>query len=140
MNRETIEKIFNFLKEKEGKKIPKKWDLIKKLETHPDGTEFKHYDNLDLSNSAIGKLPDDLYVSGNFSLSKCKQLTKLPNKLYVGFNLVLTQSNITELTNLLYVGGNLSIKDTPLANKYTDEQIYEMVESTGGLIVDRIYR
>ena len=33
MNRNTIEKIFNFLNTKEGKEIPNKWELIKELET-----------------------------------------------------------------------------------------------------------
>jgi hypothetical protein len=46
MERNTIENILNFLEEKEGKELPKKWfdsieklKLIKQLENHPDGTQ-----------------------------------------------------------------------------------------------------
>ena len=49
MNRNTIEKIFNFLKEKEGKEIPEAWldfiakeKFIQELENHPDGIQYKY--------------------------------------------------------------------------------------------------
>ncbi len=172
MDRNTIENILNFLKEKEDKELPKSWfdsiekiketlKLIKELENHPDGTQYKHYSKLDLSYSIIKKLPNDLYVTGYLSLYNCKQLTKLPDKLYVGYSLnsrycqqltelpdnlyvgttlSIIKTNIEEIPNNLYVGSNLSIKNTPLAEKYTDEEIYEMVASTGGEINGNIIR
>jgi len=167
MKTETIEKIFNFLEEKEGKEIPEAWfDLIKKLklikelENHPDGSQYKHNGNLNLSdtsieelpndlnivgwlslnNTKIKKLPDDLYVGKHLTLYGCEQLTKLPDNLYVGGYLYLEQTNIEELPNNLYVGGNLFIRDTPLANKYTNEEIYKIVTSTGGQIIVDIIR
>ena len=189
MKRETIEKILNFLNEKEGKELPQKWvnlikkiELIKELENHPDGTQYKHYYNLLLSDSNITKLPNDLYVGGfldlrncqeltelpdklhvgsYFSLSGCKQLTELPNKLFVGGffrldsckkitelpdklhvgdDLDLSGTNITTLPDNLYVGGFLDIYNTPLAKKYSNEEIYEIVASTGGKINGPIIR
>jgi hypothetical protein len=188
MKIETIENILNFLKEKENKEIPESWfdsieklKLIKELENHPDGTQYKHRGNLNLINTNIKKLPNDLYVVGSLSLFNCKQLTKLPDKLYVGNYLDITQTNITELPNdlhvegyidlisceslkelpsnlyvgkslklwgceqltelpdNLYVGGYLYIENTPLANKFTDEQIYEMIKLRGGEIIGDIF-
>ena len=143
MKTETIEKILNFLKEKEDKEIPKKWldflaknekmkELIRVLENHPDGTQYKHNDNLDLRKknikklpndlyvggvlnllySKISELPDKLYVKGSLYLSGCKQITKLPNTLFVVGDLILDGTNITELPNNLYVGYNLNLNET----------------------------
>ena len=167
MKRQTIENILNFLKEKEGQKIPYEWfdskekfKLIEELENHPDGTQYRYNDHLylwgiqikklpnnlhvsgflDLSYSNIPKLPDKLYVRGYFNLDGCKQITELPNSLYVGGDLVLHGTNITELPNNLYVGIDLYIGNTPLGDKYTDEEIIKIVESTRGQIEGEIIR
>ncbi len=167
MERRTIENILNFLKEKEGQKIPYEWvdskekfKLIEELENYPDGTQYRYNDHLylwgiqikklpnnlhvsgflDLSYSNIPKLPDKLYVRGYFNLDGCKQITELPNNLQVGGDLVLHGTNITELPNNLYVGIDLYIGNTPLADKYTDEEIIKIVESTRGQIEGQIYR
>ena len=182
MKRETIENILNFLKEKEGKKIPGKWSIVERLETHPDGIQYKHNGHLSLYNRNITKLPKDLYVDGNFYLRNCSQLTKLPDDLHVELDLVLRDciqltklpnylyvggylalngckqltklpddlhvtdslimigTNISEVPNNLYVGGNFSIANTPLAEKYTDEEIRKIVASTGGQINGQILK
>ena len=168
MERNTIENILNFLKEKEGKQLPKKWfdsieklKLVKELENHPDGTQYRYEDDLDLLNSNITKLPNDLYVGLWLDLINCKQLTKLPDKLhvgrslymegceqlkklpddlYVGYHLWLVRTNISEIPNNLCVDGDLYINDTPLAEKYTDEEITEMIASKGGTLIGKIYR
>ena len=161
MKTETIEKIFNFLKEKEGQAFPDKWKLIKELETHPDGTQYRYDGMLDLSNTNISKLPNDLYVRGSLrltackqitklpdklyvtgylDLSNCKQLTELPNNLYVRHTFWLDDSNIAEIPDNLYVGGSLYMANTPLANKYTNEEIYEMIKLRGGKIINDIIR
>ena len=165
MKKETIEKIFNFLEEKEDKELPQKWvnlikkiELIKEIENHPDDIQYKYEGDLHLSNTNITKLPNDLYVKGDLYLFNSKQITKLPDKLHVGGNLVLNNSNITELpdklhvgrylvlnnSNLtelpddLYVGIDLCIENTPLANKYTDDEIIEMITSKGGTLIGKI--
>jgi hypothetical protein len=168
MERNTIEKILNFLKEKEGKELPGSWfasirklNLIKELENHPDNIRYIHEGDLHLSNTNITKLPNDLYVKGDLYLFNSKQLTELPNTLYVRRGLFLFRLNIKELPNDLYVADDLSlygckqIKDLPnnlhvggdvlitgtqLADKYTDEEIYDIVASTGGLIAGQILR
>jgi len=143
----TIEKILNFLKEKENKELPNKWfdsvkefELIKELENHPDGTQYKHRGDLNLINTNIEKLPNDLYVDGYLNLINCKKITKLPDNLYVGGNLFLIETSIEEIPNNLYVVLNLFIGNTPLANKYTDEEIREMITSKGGTLIGKIIR
>ena len=167
MNRETIEKILNFLETKEGKELPGSWfasirklNLIKELENHPDNIRYIHEGDLHLSNTNITKLPNDLYVKGDLYLFNSKQITKLPDKLHVGGNLVLNNSNITELPdklhvgrylvlnnsnltelpNNLYIDGDLYIKGTPLSKKYSHEEIREMITSKGGTIIGKIYK
>ena len=168
MKPETIDNILNFLEEKEDKQIPSKWfdlieklKLIKELENYTDGVQYKHKGNLGLSYTRITKLPNDLYVDGslflwdcskltklpdnlyvgkNLDLWGCEQLTKLPDKLYVGQSLIMIGTSIEEIPNNLYVGGDIYIYDTPLAKKYTDEEIYEIVTSTGGKIIGKIFR
>ncbi len=163
----TIENIFKFLQNNEGKEIPKKFlysikelKLIEELKNHPDGTQYRYNGKLDLFYSNIKKLPNDLYVVGSLDLGNCKQLTKLPDKLhvdgyfsirdtnieelpnnlYVDDDFDLDQTNIKELPDNLYVGRHLWIYNTPLARKYTDEEIYKIVASTGGQITGKISR
>ena len=147
MERNTIEKILNFLEEKEGKEIPRKWfesikrlKFINELENHPDGTQYRYEGHLFLYDSNIKKLPNDLYVDGLFDLDGCKRLTKLPDNLYVGGYFSIQETNITKLPDNLYVGNDLHIYGTPLAKKYTDEEIYEMITSKGGTLIGKIIR
>jgi hypothetical protein len=156
MERKTIQNILNFLKEKEGKQLPYMWvrnltqgELIQELETHPDGTQYRYNDSLDLNETNIKKLPnklyvssyldlgnckqliklpDNLYVGGELYLKGCTQLTKLPDNLYVGDSLNIKETSIEEIPNNLYIGWNLYITNTPLANKYTDEEIRDIVK------------
>ena len=162
MKLETIEKILNFIRLKEDKEIPQKWyanlpklNLIKNLENHPDGVQYKYGGDLDLSGSSIKKLPNQFYIMGDLDLSGCEELKflpfdlyvrglldlfntnikKLPDDLYVGSNLLLDGcTELTEIPNNLYVGGNIYLRETPLANKYTIEEIRKIVTSTGGII------
>ena len=140
MKAETIENILNFLNEKEGKEVPDKWKLIKELETHPDGTQYKHRGSLDLSDTNISKLPNDLYVDGHLVLRNCNQLTELPNNLYVKYGLILDRcKQLTELPNKLFVGGDLFLRGTIFATEYSDEEIREIIISKGGAIIGGIY-
>jgi len=169
MKKEAIDSILMFMLEKEGRMIPEKWldfifkdDLIQKLYNHPEGVQYSVTDDLDLGITNVTRLPDKLYVGGYFNLFHCKQLTKLPDdlyvertltlvgcnqltelsdELYVGRDLDLDRTNISELSKkYLFVGRHLIIKDTPLAKKYTDEEIRRIVASTGGEIRKQIIR
>ena len=137
MKTETIEKILNFLNEKEGQAFPKNWNLIERLETHPDGTQYRYEGGLYLINANIKKLPDDLYVNGNLYLNN-STIKKLPNKLYVGINLDVCDTSISELPNDLYVGWNVYIDNTPL-DKYPYDEIYEMFNSKGRVVRGTIF-
>ena len=137
MKKETIEKILNFLNEKEGQAFPKNWNLIERLETHPDGTQYRYEGGLDLINANIKKLPDDLYVNGNLYLNN-STIKKLPNKLHVEGNLNLTDTSISELPDELYVAWNVFIDNTPL-DKYPYDQIYEMFNSQGRVVIGKIF-
>ncbi len=168
MKRQTIENILDFLNTKENKKLPKKWfdsveklKLIQELENHPDGTQYKHRGSLDLRDSTIRKLPNDLHVTGYLDLNKSK-LTKLPNDLYVdgylnlrycqyltelpdnlhveGYLNLADCKQLTELPDNLYVGGDLGIYYTPIAQKYSSQEIREMITSKGGTLIGKIYR
>ena len=80
----------------------------------------KHYDNivvngtLDLGGFQITTLPDNLHVTWTLFLNKCKNLTSLPNNLYVEGSLDLRQTPITSLPDNLYVGGSLDLRHTPI--------------------------
>ena len=189
MERETIENILNFLKEKEGRKLPEAWvdlmkklELVRELEAHPYGTQYRHEGYLDLYETNITKLPDDLYVDGILDLRSCQYLTELPDNLHVEGDLLLSGckelrglpdnlyfdgsldirgcakitelpdyldvngtlaldgTNITELPDNLHVEVNLHIWRTPLAEKYTDEEIRNIITSKGGKIKHDIVR
>jgi len=65
---------------------------------------------LDLSNTNIAELPDNLTVGGWLYLSNTN-IAELPDNLTVG-GLGLRNTNITELPNNLTVGGGLDLRNT----------------------------
>ena len=90
--------------------------------------------DLNLMHSQIEKLPDNLTVNGNLDLDGCKNLQSLPNGLKVKNNLHIRDTNITSLPSDLEVGGDLALYRTPIANRYTKEQIREMIPGVKGII------
>ena len=70
--------------------------------------------DLDLSESPVERLPDNLK--------------------HVGGYLWLFDTKITSLPNNLHVGDSLYLANTPLARKYTKEQIKAMVPGVKGSI------
>jgi len=107
---------------------------------------------------SLRSLPDNLrVVNGTLDLMGCKNLQSLPNNLTtIGYNLLISgNSNIQSLpnnltvegdlyladcTNLqslpdnLTVGGGLYIRSTPIANKYTVDEIRQMYPGIKGKI------
>ena len=88
--------------------------------------------SLILMYSQIEKLPDNLTVNGHLWLDGCGYLQSLPNGLKVKFTLDLRGTNITFLPSDLEVGGSLILYRTPITNRYTKEQIREMVPGVKG--------
>ena len=65
-------------------------------------------------------------------------IKSLPEGLIVRFSLSLSYTKIESLPKGLKVFGILRIWDTPIAQKYTDEEIREMIKP--GFIKGEIYR
>ncbi|MBQ7913748.1 MAG: hypothetical protein IJ308_08450 [Clostridia bacterium] len=69
--------------------------------------------SLDLRDTQITALPDNLTVGGSLALSGT-QITALPDNLTVGGSLYLRGTQITALPNNLTVGGSLDLRDTQI--------------------------
>lgn len=92
------------------------------------GLELNRCKNL----KSLGNL---LQVGQWLDLNGCENLTSLGKLEYVGDFLDLSNTKITSLGNLKQVGGNLYLIDTPIAKMYSKEEIREMVEVEGGIIL-----
>jgi type II secretory pathway pseudopilin PulG len=97
----------------------------------PDNLQVGGY--LNLYKTPITSLPDNLKVGGYLDLDNTP-ITSLPNNLKVGGNLNLYDTPITSLPDDLKVGGNLVLYGTPISKKYTKEQIEQMVPGVKGVI------
>ena len=70
--------------------------------------------DLDLSNTPITSLPNNLKVGGGLYLANTP-ITSLPDNLQVGGGLYLANTPITSLPDNLQVGGDLNLKNTPIS-------------------------
>ena len=61
-------------------------------------------------------------------------ITSLPDNLKVRYILDLTDSKITSLPDDLTVGGALYLKNTPIGNKYTKDEIKKILPGVRGRI------
>ena len=90
--------------------------------------------SLNLQDTPITSLPDNLkYVGGNLSLSNTP-IKSLPDNLEVEGDLYLDSTSITSLPDNLEVEGDIYVHKSPLAEKYTDEEIKNLAD-IGGKIV-----
>jgi hypothetical protein len=147
MKKETLKKIFEFLKENENHNVPFLWKhAIGEPLTEDDLTidghllleysRFKSLPNnlkvkgdLSLYHSAIESIPEGLEVGGTLNISGSK-ITSLPEGLKVGWDLYLDYTMINTLPKGLQVDRDLSITNSPLA-KLSDETILSMIEPDG---------
>jgi hypothetical protein len=115
-------------------------------------------DSLDLSNSKLTKLPDELVKVGSVLDIKGSKIADLNNIRYISDYLMAynselktlpdnfhcrgyvncAESLINEIPNNLKIEGSLYLRDTPLSKKYTKEQIRKMIEDKGGYVGDVI--
>lgn len=74
----------------------------------------------------------------NYSIAIQKQIQQYIKNGSQG-NLDLENTPITSLPNNLKVGGYLYLNNTPLAKKYSKDQIKQMIEDKGGNVKGSIY-
>ena len=90
--------------------------------------------NLSLSSIELKSLGNLNKVGGCLSLEGTG-ITSLGNLEFVGSNLDLSNLKIESLGKLKYVGSCIVLSGTPLSKKYTKEEIEDMLEELGGLVV-----
>lgn len=111
--------IFKFLEKNKNKPIPLKYKLIYNIPVNE--IDLTYNGNLDLYNSNIEYLPNNLIIKGNLHLSFSK-IKELPNRLLVKGWLYIISTEIVELPNDLLVKGNLMCYHTPLSEKLRNDK------------------
>ena len=151
-----IGNFFKFLEDKVGRKAP----VLLRLIHYPQSLsqeELVVKGNLHLERSKVTSLPDNLKVKGSLFLSK-SSITSLPDNLEVGdgefTGLYLDKTKITSLPDNLKINGSLFIDDskissipnnlqgegsltfprTPLSDKYTADQLRQIIDDKGGFV------
>jgi len=128
----TLEKVFEFIKNKRGYDYPLRYKLLNGIElTEGDLTVNG---SLNLTKFKLSSLPDNLRVNGNMWLDYSDRLYSLPDNLYVEGNLSVEFTDISSIPNNLYVGGIFSVRYTPLADLYTEEQVHKWIDVKGGSV------
>ena len=133
MEKETLKRVFDFLEEKEGQKIPFLWKLLNNIPLTKEDLIVKG--DLNLEDSEITSLPEGLTIEGDFFFYHSP--VELPKGLKVGNHLSLIGPSITSLPKGLEVLGWLFITDTGLGI-YSDEELREMIKP--GFIKGEIIR
>ena len=133
MEKETLKRVFDFLEEKEGQKIPFLWKLLNNIPLTKEDLIVKG--DLNLEDSEITSLPEGLTIEGDLFLYHSH--VELPKGLKVNGNLSLIGPNVTSLPKGLEVLGWLSITDTELGI-YSDKELRKMIKP--GFIKGKIWR
>jgi hypothetical protein len=102
------------------------WDVLQRFLESKGNPLYSIGGNLDLSNSDIKSLRNLTSVDGNLDLS-FSSIESLGNLTSVGGNLNLLYTEIESFENLISVGRTLYIIKTPLAEKYSEKEIRQMV-------------
>jgi hypothetical protein len=106
MKKETLKKIFEFIKENENHNVPFLWKFKNNIPITKEDLDVKG--DLYLSeNQKLNSLPKGLKVRGDLNLSFCESISSLPEGLEVGGDLTIDDSSITSLPKGLKVGGDL---------------------------------
>ena len=93
--------------------------------------------DLSLSGTQITSLSNSLQIGGSFFLMSTK-IKSLPDNLKVGEQLYLSFSKIDSIPNNLQVDGDLSLYKTPLAKKFTSKEIKQIIKDKGGYVKGKI--
>ena len=133
----NILNLFKFIESKRKQyHVPLKLILINNLPLPKDDLNVKG--NLDLSNTQIKSLPNNLKINGSLSAAD-SPMPELPDNLTVKRHIYISNTPIKSLPNNLKVGKDLYLSNTPISKKYTKEEILKMIEDTGGSVGGEIY-
>lgn len=89
--------------------------------------------------TSLKELPQDLQVGGSLYLGGCTSLKELPQDLQVGWSLWLNGcTSLEKLPQGLRVDRNLNLEGTPIAEKYSEEEIRKIIEDGGGFVEGEI--
>jgi len=128
-----VKNLFKFIEDRYPEyRAPLKWKLLHDFDSITE-KDLIVKDNLYLSDAKITQLPDNLQVEGYLNLYNTK-ITQLPNNLQVEGYLALENTKITQLPDNLKVGGTLWLVATPIAKKYSKDQIRQMIKDKGGYL------
>ena len=106
MEKETLKKIFDFIKKNDNRNVPFIWKLLNNEPLTEKDLNIEG--DLDLTDTNIKSLPNGLKITGNLILTECESLRSLPKGLKVGGSLDLSYSlHLDSLPNGLVVGGDL---------------------------------
>jgi hypothetical protein len=86
-----------------------------------------------LYNTEITSLPDNLHINGSLDLNN-NPIETLPTGLHVSGYLDLAGTRINSIPRGLRVGNFLALFRTPLAEKYSETEIRNMIEKSGGRV------
>ena len=106
------------------------WYELQKFLESKGNPPFSIGGNLDLYGTPIKTLGNLISVGGDLDLYSTS-IESLGNLTSVGGWLDLKNTPIESLGNLQSVGGYLDLEYAPLSNKYTEEDIRQMVDVVG---------
>jgi hypothetical protein len=110
----------------------KAWQMLQKVLEARGNPPYTIGGDLDLYLTPIKSLGNLTSVGGYLDL-RYTPIESLGNLHSVGSWLSLEESSIKSLGNLTSVGGALDLRITPLSEKYTEEEIRQMVNVGGSV-------
>jgi hypothetical protein len=110
------------------------WNLLQKFLELKGNPPYTIGGDLNLNDLPIKSLGNLISVGGNLNL-EYTPIKSLGNLTSVGGDLNLNDTPIESLGNLISVGDDLYLWDTPLSEKYTEEEIRQMVDVGGDIIL-----
>jgi hypothetical protein len=108
------------------------WNFLQEYLESEGNLPYTIDGDLDLRYSEIKSLGNLLSVGGNLNLFET-EIKSLGNLRSVGGFIVLDFAKIESLGNIQFVGGDLYLRVTPIARKYSEKEIRQMVNVGGDI-------
>ena len=110
------------------------WNFLQEYLESEGNLPYTIDGDLDLRYSEIKSLGNLLSVGGNLNLFET-EIKSLGNLRSVGGFIVLDFAKIESLGNIQFVGGDLYLRVTPIARKYSEKEIRQMVNVGGDIYI-----